>query len=142
MKVVLDSNILVAALDSQDLFHAPCRPVFERVVKGEIEAVCPTLVLVETICVLARRTKDEPLVGQILRNLVQLPSINWLHLTLDGAERASALGLRSGLRGGDAVVLQVAEQHGVPLVTEDLEILSRAPKGIWVCRPADLPPSA
>jgi hypothetical protein len=49
------------------------------------------------------------------------------------------LGARTGLRGGDAVVMQVAEEHGIPLVTKDGEMAARAPRGLWVLGPADVP---
>jgi predicted nucleic acid-binding protein len=49
------------------------------------------------------------------------------------------LGVKTGLRGGDAIVLQVAEQYGIPLLTKDKEMKERAPKGILVFDPMDVP---
>lgn len=138
MKLVIDSNILVSSLDPKDIFHSECYPIFERVLNLEIEALCPTLVLVETTCVLYRRTNDEDIVSKIYQNLALLPSINWLDITLEVAEGACMLGVKTGLKGGDAIVLQVAEQYGIPILTKDKEMKDKAPKGVFVFEPIDL----
>nr|BAL54681.1 hypothetical conserved protein [uncultured Acetothermia bacterium]BAL58333.1 hypothetical conserved protein [Candidatus Acetothermum autotrophicum] len=138
MKLVFDSNILVSSLDSNDLFHAECYPVFEKLLSSEIEALCPALVLVETACVIRRRTNSEELAVATYKNLARLPSITWLDITLDVAERACVLCSQTGLRGGDAIVLQVAEQYGIPLLTKDQEMKAKAPKGILIFEPSDL----
>jgi predicted nucleic acid-binding protein len=138
MKVVVDTNIFVSSLDPKDIFHAECHPILEKILNLEIEALCPTLVLVEATCILGRRTKSETLAVAIYKNLAQLPSINWLDITLEVAERASMLGAKTGLRGGDAIVLQVAEQYGIPLLTKDKEMKNKAPKGILIFEPAGL----
>ncbi|MBI4864060.1 MAG: type II toxin-antitoxin system VapC family toxin [Candidatus Riflebacteria bacterium] len=138
MKLVIDSNVFVAALDPKDLFHDECMPIFRRILDSDIEALCPCLVLAETTCVLRRRTSSESVAVAVYKHLAQVPSINWLDVTLAVAERASLLGARTGLRGGDALVLQVAEQYGVPLLTKDQEMKKRAPAGILVFEPTDL----
>lgn len=76
MKVVVDTNIFVSSLDPKDIFHAECHPILEKILNLEIEALCPTLVLVEATCILGRRTKSETLAVAIYKNLAQLPSIN------------------------------------------------------------------
>lgn len=139
MKLVIDSNIFVSSFDLKDMFHSECYPIFERILSFEIEVLCPTLVLVETTCALHRRTNSEEIARKIYKNLASLPSVNWLDVTLEVAEQACMLGVRTGLRGGDAVVLQVAEQYGIPLLTKDKEIGEKAPKGILVFEPKDVP---
>lgn len=138
MKLVIDSNIFVSALDPNDVFHAECYPILEKILSFEIEALCPSLVLVETTCVLRRRTNSEQIAAAIYKNLAQMPAVNWLDITLEVAERASMLGAKTGLRGGDTIVLQVAEQYGVPLLTKDKEIKQKSPKGILVLEPAEI----
>lgn len=54
MKLVIDSNIFVSSLDPKDIFHAECYPILEKILTFEIEALCPSLVLVEVTCVLRR----------------------------------------------------------------------------------------
>lgn len=138
MKFVIDSNVFISSIDPKDIFHLECYPILERLLNFEIEAVCPVLVLVETVCSIRRRTNNEALAISVLRSLVKLPSITWLDITLDVAELASIIGSKTGLRGGDAIVLQVAEKFEIPLVTKDKEIKSKASKGISVVEPAEL----
>ena len=137
LNLVVDSNIFVGGLDPNDTLHQECVPLIERIVTGEIEALCPALVLVETTCVFRRRTTVE-LAFNVKEALARLPSILWLDINSDVAERACVLGIRTGLRGGDALVLQVAEQYGFPLVTMDREIREKAPAGISVLEPREV----
>jgi predicted nucleic acid-binding protein len=48
------------------------------------------------------------------------------------------LGAKIGLRGGDAIILQVADQYGIPILTKDKEIKEKAPKHIIVFEPENL----
>src|SRR5437588_2908256 len=138
MKLVIDSNIFVSSLNPNDVIHAECYPLFEKLLNHEIEAVCPALVLVETTCALRRRTNSEVLARRIYKNLALLPAINWLDISLAVAERACLIGTATGLRGGDAIILQVAEQYGIPLVTKDREMKTKALSTILVFEPKEL----
>lgn len=138
MRFVIDSNIFVSSLDPKDIFHAECYPILEKILTFEIEALCPSLVLVEVTCVLRKRTNSESLAVAIYKNLSQMLAINWLDITLEVAERASMLGAKTGLKGGDTIVLQVAEQYGIPLLTKDKEIKQKSPKGILVLEPSEI----
>lgn len=139
MRFVIDSNIFVSSLDPKDIFHSECYPIFERVLNLDIEAFCPALVLVETTCVLRRRTSSEDIAQNIYKSLSQLPSVTWLDITIAVAERACMLGAKTGLKGGDAIVLQVAEQYGIPLITKDKEMKDKAPASVLVFEPKDVP---
>ncbi len=138
MRLVVDSNIFISSLDPKDVFHSECYPIFEKIVKFEIEALCPVLVLVETVCVIRRRTNSENTARSVYKSLSSLPSINWFDVTLAVAERACLLGAKTGLKGGDAIVLQVAEEYGIPLLTKDKEMKGKAPTGILVFEPSDV----
>jgi len=139
MRVVLDSNILVIALDPQDVFYGECYPILEKILNLQLEVLCPVLVLVEVTCVLRRRTNSEEIAVDIYRSLSQLPAINWMDINLDVALNACRLGIRTGLKGADAIVLQVAEQHGIPLLTKDKRMKQKAPPGILVYEPSEMP---
>ncbi|MGC8783845.1 MAG: type II toxin-antitoxin system VapC family toxin [Armatimonadota bacterium] len=138
MRLVIDSNIFVSALDPNDVFHSDCYPVIERLLSREVEAVCPLLVLVEVTCVLRRRTGSEPLARSVLRSLLQWPSIEWLDITREAAEHAAALGARTGVRAGDALILRVAEQYDIPLLTKDKEMKQKRPESVQVIDTSDM----
>lgn len=138
MKLVVDSNVFISSLDPNDIFHSECYPLFEKLLNFEIECLCPTIVLVETTCVIRRRTNSESIGISVYQNLARLPSITWLDITVEVAERACMLGSKTGLRGGDAIILQVAEQHGIPLLTKDKEMKEKSPKSILIFEPLEL----
>jgi len=138
MKLVIDSNIFISSVDPKDIFHSECYPIFEKLLNFELEALCPALVLVETTCVIRRRTNSETIAIAVYKNLSRLLSITWLDITVDVAESACMIGCKTGLRGGDAIVLQVAEQYGIPLLTKDKEMKKKALKGTLVFEPSEL----
>ncbi len=139
MKLVFDSNVFVSALDPNDMFHSECRPLFEKLLRFEVESVSPIWVLVEAASVLRRRVQSDVIVRHVWMNLARLPSIHWLEITSDAAERACEIVARTGLRAGDAIVVQVAEELGVPLVTKDKEFWRKRLPGVLLFQPGELP---
>lgn len=91
MKLVIDSNVFVGALDPNDIFHSECYPLFEKLLDLAIEAVCPVLILVETTCAIRRRTNSELIARRAYRKLSVMPAINWLDITLPVAKLFLAL---------------------------------------------------
>lgn len=139
MRLVIDSNILVSALDPADKFHTECIPIFNSLLAFQTEAICPISVLAETVCALSRRISDDQISRSVYRSLAALPAINWLDVDSSVVKRACALGIKSKVRGGDALVLQVAFHYGIPLVTKDKELKNRAPRRIQVYDPSEVP---
>ncbi|MCL6473742.1 MAG: type II toxin-antitoxin system VapC family toxin [Firmicutes bacterium] len=137
MKLVVDSNVFISALDPNDVFHSQCYPVLEKMLSAQLEAVCPVLVLAEVTCVIRRRTGSEGVAAAVCHQLVRWSSISWTDITLDVAESASILGAQIGVKGGDAIVLQVALEYGVPLLTLDKEMRLKAPPNVMVITPSD-----
>lgn len=138
MKIVIDTNVFVSSLDEKDIFYSKCYPIFEKILNCEIEALCPVLVLVETICAIRRRINNEIITQEIYNSLVDIPSIKWLDINFDITEKSCLLGIKTGLKGGDSLILQVAEQYGIPILTMDKEIKTKAPKNIFVFKPEDI----
>ena len=138
MRIVVDSCIFISSLDRNDIFHSECYPIFGKIVNLEIDALCPAIVLAETICALRRKTNSEEIALRVYRNLAFLPGIKWLDISINAVERACFLGVKTGLKGGDAIVLQVAEQYNIPLLTKDKEIKEKSPKHILVFDPTEL----
>jgi predicted nucleic acid-binding protein len=139
MKLVVDSNIFVSALDPKDIFHAECYPILKHILSHEIEVISPNLVLVETACVLRRRSGNKQFAHRLYEDLAFLESINWLDITFDVAQQACIMGIATGLKAVDATILQVSEEFGIPLLTKDKEIKEKAPKSIFIFEPSELP---
>jgi predicted nucleic acid-binding protein len=138
MKFVIDSNVFVGGLDPKDIFHGECQHIIDRLLYLDIEALCPTIVLVETVCVIRRRTNDKRVATAVLQNLIKIPSLTWLELSVDAAASACKMGVETGLRGGDSIVLYIAHQYGIPLITKDKEMKAKAPYGVTIVDPSDV----
>jgi len=82
--------------------------------------------------------EDKELVRRAFRDLASLPAIQWLQITTAEAEEACTLGIETGLKGGDALVVQVARKYDIPLLTEDREIHQKAPPALQVLDAIDL----
>ncbi|MCA9412830.1 MAG: PIN domain-containing protein [Candidatus Omnitrophica bacterium] len=138
MRVVLDSNILVSMFDPKDRHHPVCEPLLEKIVLREIEVVCPVLVLAETVCAIQRRTGDSEFSTFILQNLTQLRAISWNDCTVASVRAACRLGIETGLKGADSIVVETAQSLKIPLVTQDLEIHSKCSDPVEVIEPSEL----
>ena len=138
MKLVVDSNIFISSLDRLDIFHSECAPLFEKIIHRQIKVLSPLIVLAETVCILGRRLESKDLARRAYRDLAFQPAIHWLELKAAEAEEACELGIQTGLKGSDALVVQVAVKSGLPLLTKDKEIQAKAPASVQLIEPNDL----
>ena len=81
---------------------------------------------------------NQELVRRAYRDLAFQPAIHWLNLSATEAEDACALGIETGLKGGDALVVLAAVEYGIPLLTKDREIHAKAPATVQLFEPGDL----
>jgi len=124
--LTLDSSVIVAALKEQEERHGECKNLLEKVKDGKFIALEPYSVLVEIVAAIKRRTGIKDLARRVRRNLVDIDTIKFLELTFVRAEQAAEIAEEVGVRGMDAIVIQVAKEFGVPLLSLDLEIMSKA----------------
>ncbi len=126
MLLTLDSSVIVAALRDGEPFHFECLRVLRQVREGRHDTVQPLSVLVEVTAAIRRRTGSTDLADRVYRDLRGLGSMRFVELDASRADRAAWLAQRMGLRGMDALVVQVAEEFGSALITLDGEMLSLA----------------
>ena len=124
--LTLDSSVIVAALRKQEEKHAQCKGLLEGVKEGRWIAIEPCTVLVEVVAAIRRRTGSEELAEGVRRSLQRIGTIFFLSLNPARAEEAAKLAAKTGLRGMDAVVVQIAKEFGAVLATLDEEIRERA----------------
>ena len=86
----------------------------------------PYSVLVEVAAAAFRRTGSRQFARTVHSQLLQIPSIHFLDLVKSRASQACELAMASGLRGMDALVLQVAREMGTALVSLDEEFVELA----------------
>ena len=128
--LVVDSNVWVASFVMSGEWHQRAQQFL-----GELQAqqhVChlPNLVLVETCAAIGRRmTKHKS--AEVLRarqsflTWEQGGFIVWYELTQSRASSAIDIATQLGLKGSDGVIVALATELNIQLMTFDTEILQR-----------------
>ena len=124
--LTLDSSVIVAALREQEEKHEVCKRLLERVKNGEFIALESYTVLVEVVAAIKRRTGSEHLAERVKSGLENIDSIKFLDLISIRADDAADIAKETGVRGMDAIVIQVAKEFGSPLVSLDMEMTERS----------------
>jgi predicted nucleic acid-binding protein len=124
--LTLDSSVIIAAFRKQEGKHSECRSLVERVKDGEFMALEPYTVLVEVVAAVRRRTGDSDLASRVRNDLQDIETLNFLELTSIRARLASEIAEEIGVRGMDAIVIQVAREFNIPLISLDVDMIDRA----------------
>ena len=125
MLLTVDSSVLVAALRGQEPSHEACQRLLEQISEAQHIAVQPYTVLIEVVAAIRRRTGSEELAARVYQNMEAISSLRFVELDARRAEDAVVIAEQSGLRGMDAIVVQVAREFGSSLVTLDDEMQER-----------------
>lgn len=115
--IVIDANILIAAMDATDVHHARAAGLLAS---GDGELCVPVLNLAEALVFQVRAGRGEAALTAILATGVKVLDANLLSALDLATER-----VESGLRMPDCVVLASARKLHAELATTD-ERLSRA----------------
>jgi len=124
--ITLDSSVIVAALREQEEKYEACKKLLERVKNGEFAALEPYTVLVEVTAAIKRRTKSDSLAERVKNDLENIDTIKFLDLISSRADSAADIAKETGVRGMDAIVIQIAKEFNAPLVSLDEEMSKRA----------------
>lgn len=132
MNLTLDSSIIIAALRIQEPKHKECKALLEQVRNDQHTAFESAIVLVEIAAAIRRRTRSEELARQVRENLLRLPSLVFIELTRSRMESAAKIAEKSGLRGMDAIIVQVTQERKTILVTLDEEMIEKSKRIVTV----------
>ena len=124
--LTLDSSVIVASLREQEEKHVVCKRLLERVKNGEFVALEPYTVMVEVVAAIKRRTGSESLAEMVKSGLEDISSIIFMDLISIRADDAAKIAKETGVRGMDAIVIQIAKEFGSPLVSLDMEMIERS----------------
>jgi predicted nucleic acid-binding protein len=125
----IDSSVIVAALRRQEKYHLLALELLRKIKDQEHIAIEPYTVLVEVTAAIRRRTGSKELAIRVKNDLIALGSFRFVDLDTVSSSSAAEIAADIGVRGMDAIVIQVAKEFGIPLVTLDVEIIEKA-KGI------------
>lgn len=125
MLLTLDSSVIVAALRNQEPLHIHCRRIFDQLQQGQHTGVQPLIVLVEVAAAIRRRTGSADLADRAYHDLMALGAFRFVELDAQRAREAADIARQTGVRGMDAIVVQVAREFGSALVSIDAEMVER-----------------
>ncbi|WP_196214140.1 type II toxin-antitoxin system VapC family toxin [Methanolobus vulcani] len=126
MHLCIDSSVIVAALRRQEKDHLSALELLRKIKDQEHIAIEPYTVLVEVTAAIRRRTGSKELATRVKNDLIELGSFRFVDLDTFSSSSAAEIAADIGVRGMDAIVIQVAKEFGIPLITLDVEIVEKA----------------
>jgi predicted nucleic acid-binding protein len=125
-ELTIDSSVLVASLLKQEKEHSRAFEVWGEVLTGKAVAIMPSIVLVEVVAAVRRRTGDKDLALKTKEELLSVKTVNFTIVDPETALEACNVAVETGLKGMDSIVVQTAKEYGTSLVTLDNEMISKA----------------
>jgi len=108
-KLTVDSSVIVASLLPNEPRHNEAYRIWESVLSGVNVAIMPYSVFVEVVAAVKRRTGSIELSRAVMRELRRNQNIIFVDLDLKAAEESAEIAVKTGVRGMDAIVIQVAK---------------------------------
>ncbi|OGW02542.1 MAG: hypothetical protein A2Z59_07715 [Nitrospinae bacterium RIFCSPLOWO2_02_39_17] len=126
MQLILDSSVFVAALRKDEKSYPEALRLFQQIKDGKHIAIEPYSVLVEVVAAIRRRTNSNLLANRVKNDFLNIGSLVFVDIDSTIAEKAADLAADIGVRGMDAIVIQVAREYNAPMVSMDMEMVEKA----------------
>lgn len=133
--VTLDSSVIVSAPRKEEEHYLVCRNILEKVKDGFYIAVEPYTVLVEIAAAIKRRTGSQRLSVRVIKDLLAIDTVHFLDLDSTRTKQAIEIAQRFGVRGMDAIVIQIAEEFGATIMSLDMEMLKNVKSLVKIIEP-------
>ncbi|MGD0337569.1 MAG: PIN domain-containing protein [Bacteroidota bacterium] len=125
-RIVLDSCVIVAALEPSDVNHAVCRALVDKLINGPYQIRMPMHGIFETACTFTRlRTIDKKILPDGFSLGWQKIPIEQVPIDIDFVKEYLDQDLPY-LRAGDYIYLAMSKKMGLPLITNDQELYSKS----------------
>jgi predicted nucleic acid-binding protein len=125
-RLTVDSSVIVSSLLENEPRHKEARKTWNAVLSGKNVAIIPYSVFVEVVAAVRRRTESEELAREVERQLLEIEAVFFVGLDDRSAQEAAEIAARTGVRGMDALVLQVSRDFATELITFDEEMMAKA----------------
>lgn len=125
-KLTIDSSVIIASLLEKEPRHGEALRIWEPVIAGIDVAIMPYSVFVEVAAAIRRRTGSEELAHEVKSELLKIENVSFVVLDQKAAEEAADIAIRTGVRGMDALVIQVAQEFDTELITFDDEMMKKS----------------
>lgn len=121
-RLTLDSSVIIASLLKKEPRHKEALEIWNAILSGRNVAIMPYSVLVEVVAAIKRRTGSKSLAMEVKRELLNIEAISFVILDDKSAVEAAEIAAKTGIRGMDALVIQVSMEFETQLVTFDDEM--------------------
>ena len=125
-RITLDSSVIVSSLLEKEPRHKEALEIWTALISGKYSAIMPYSVLVEVVAAIRRRTGSERLAREVKLKLINMEMISFVALDHKSASQAADLAAKSGVRGMDALVIQVSREFDTELASFDEEMMAKA----------------
>jgi len=125
-RVTVDSSVIVSSLLTGESRHKEAIKIWEDVLKGKKYAIMPFSVLVEVVAAIRRRTGSEKLAKEVKKELINAGNTTFVIIDDRAAIEAADIAAKTGLRGMDAIVVQVAKDFDAELISFDNDMMKKA----------------
>ncbi len=119
MLLTVDSSVIVASIIEKEEHHNVCKKLMSRIANGHHTSIAPYSTLVEVVGALKRRTNSGELAESTKNELQNMTTIYFIELTKERADSAASIASKLGMKGMDALVVQIAKENAAILVTLD-----------------------
>jgi len=122
---VIDSSVLVASLIPSDEFFRNGVSVVRKVLTRQKIACASVIVPVEVCSAIVRRTGDTDNAREArmqLQKWARLGLLELVDLNKRRMDKAQELAIKYSIKGMDAVIVQVADERSLPILTFDKEL--------------------
>ena len=135
MRLTIDANVWIGALDVRDPLSATCRACLLKAAEKSATLYSPLLLPIEVAATIGRKTRDARHGRSASRWVRGFRGHLWQPLSEEVAEIAERFAATLFLRGADAVYVAVAHLSDAILLTYDAEVIERTSGTIRVMTP-------
>ena len=127
-RVVVDPNVFIASLIEYDKFYEASIDIIEKMNMEELIFHISMITPIEVSCAIARRigVKEANESSDIIYNWIREKKVVAYELNEKRMSEAQNYGSKYKLKGMVAIIVQLALELNIPLITFDNEIIERA----------------
>jgi len=125
-KLTIDSSVIISSLLKNEPHHKEALLIWEDVLKGKCFVINPFSVLVEVVAAIRRRTGLASLAMEVKKELIDTENVSFVILDDKAAVEAAEIAAKTGLRGMDALVVQVAKEYNAEIISFDKEMMRKS----------------
>lgn len=120
--MVIDSSVFVAAFREDEPHSREAFAIIEKLEAGAIDVIIPVSIVMEVVAAIRRRTNNQELARQVGEKILSYSNLSLIDIDTFRMAKFLELASESGLRGMDTIVVGVAREFSVTLVTLDVEM--------------------